>query len=145
MIGSKKMLSVDFSIWEKRIEEETINQDLREVRLDDPYKLLDALVMTEEDVEKYIVGALLHTENRPNLEFSAPKSWYETGHEGRRDNLESIIGFKKNASSIFGSETAGKEIEKNLSRYNDSSNHIAQLHLSVFLHQYPDNHTLIRE
>ena len=116
LIGSKKKLSIDFSIWEKKIEEEKIKQDLREVRLDDPYKLLDALVMTEEDVEKYIVGAMMHTENRPNLEFSAPKSWYEAGHEGRRINLESIIGFKKNAFSILDSKTARKDIKKNLSR-----------------------------
>jgi spermidine synthase len=139
LIGSIKKLSVDFSIWEKRIGEENIKHDLREVRLDDPYKLLDALVMTEEDVEKYIAGAMMHTENRPNLEFSAPKSWYETGLEGRRINLESIAGYKKNAFPILDSETAGKNIKITLSRYDESSRHIFKGLIHYLNHEYEDS------
>lgn len=136
LIGSKKKLCIDFALWLKRMEDVRIQQDLREVRLDNPYKLLDALVMTEDDVGKYVAGAKLNTENRPHLEFSAPKSWYKDGHDIRRQNLESIVGFKKNAFIILDPETAGRGVEEKLSQYDRSSKYIFKGLLDYLKHDF---------
>jgi spermidine synthase len=93
LIGSLEPLQIDFMRLQKELADEEISTSLREVGLDDIFTLLSCFVMGEEDIARYVEGALSNTANHPYIAFFAPKS-----SRINRESLESICSLR---SSVY--------------------------------------------
>ena len=94
LIGTMKKLEIDFATWVTMAEGDAgVRNDLKQVSLDDPLKLLDCMIMTENEMRDFSAGASIHTDDRPVLEFSAPKS--ADDFTTWKQNLADVTTFKK--------------------------------------------------
>lgn len=120
LIGTVGETSINREAWFKNVL--AMKEDLEPVNLGDPYKLLDAMLMSEDEVMEYSGYAQINTEDMPRLEFSAPLS-YNYDLETWRDNLLGISKYRKNAYSYFASKNPsfGKADKAALQKYSDSS------------------------
>jgi spermidine synthase len=135
LIGTMKKLGIDLQAWTAMASEPKVNHDLKEVHLDDPLKLLDCMIMSEDDIRNFAVGAALHTDDRPRLEFSAPMSAGDFATW--KQNLASIIKYKKNCFSCLINYTDTPQTERTLARYDSADKHILAGILDHFEH--PDS------
>jgi spermidine synthase len=99
LIGSMRPLSIDIDAWRRRVNHPAVRNDLAELRLDDAYKMFDFLLMSEDDIREYAGAARWHTDDRPLLEFSAPKSGSDMATW--KQNLVGIAVFKKSGMSAL--------------------------------------------
>jgi predicted membrane-bound spermidine synthase/tetratricopeptide (TPR) repeat protein len=121
LIGTIKETRIETGSFMKNFE--AVKSDLRSVNLDDPLKLMDSFLMSEDDVREYSSNARINSENMPCLEFSAPFS-YDLDAQTWKDNLNCLLKYKRNAYGFFRDSTKNTVLEKNLKNYSDSSIHI---------------------
>lgn len=101
LIGTEEPLMIDFKKWEADIAQNKIKQDLSQVGLDDPYLLLSYFAFNEEGVRNFSDGATIHTDNRPVLEFLAPRSIFLDGFLTDRINLENMEAYRTDIFHIL--------------------------------------------
>jgi len=92
LIGTRKKLLIDFKSFSKRMQCEQVKLDLETIDMTDPFALLDSFMMSEETLRKYVGKGLIHTDNNPYMEFSAPKC---VGTETTYLNLQSIAKWRE--------------------------------------------------
>ncbi|MBI3988523.1 MAG: fused MFS/spermidine synthase [candidate division NC10 bacterium] len=77
LIATDDPLILDFALLRERFQKlPDLREDLRGIGVASPVTLLATFVLGQEDVARFAEDAWLHTDDRPLLEFSAPKSLY---------------------------------------------------------------------
>ncbi len=74
LLGSDGPQQIDFATLAERMKDEKVAASLREIGLDDPMRLLSTYCFRLSDVIHDLEGAPLNTDDRPRLEFTAPRS-----------------------------------------------------------------------
>ena len=86
LVGTSTALSVDYARLVARLAAAPgARQDLARLKLDSPVDLLSLFLLGEDDLVRFSQGAPEHTDDRPILEFSAPRALYtDTTDENAR-------------------------------------------------------------
>ena len=131
LIGGRNKLGIDFRAIRSRMSREAIDRDLREIRLNDPFLLLSALMMGKESLLEYTEGAQINSDDHPRLEFfdypyleffPAESFHIRTVYE----NLRSILKHKDEITPFLtnlGDDPESQEIRRRLSLYTESAGH----------------------
>jgi spermidine synthase len=77
LVGAQRTLELDFARVRDRMADPEVRADLARVDLDDPYVLLDALLLDEAALAAYAGEGRAHTDNRPYLAYSSARSLRE--------------------------------------------------------------------
>ncbi len=122
MIGSDSGLNIDFDRLENRIKEKKIAESLKEIGISNPFQILSTFVMDENGLSGFINGAPAVSDDRPSVEFSAPRI-HHAGLTIKGRNLENMLKYRKpvtgmvrQSSAVQGGGIAG-EIEKYFNSY----------------------------
>lgn len=99
LIGTKSPFKIDFQLLKKRLEMPKVKKDLAELYLDDPFKILSCFITDEEELDQFLEGEILNTENYPYLEFNSPKYGY--GDKPLLDNLDSLMDIKLDVTKML--------------------------------------------
>lgn len=92
LIGTPKPLKIDYALMKKKLEEETVRNDLAELFLDDADKILSCFLNDQNSLKTYLAGEKINSENRPYLEFLSPKYGY--GDKPMIDNLNTLLKYE---------------------------------------------------
>ena len=115
LIGWQDKIQMDYSLFERRLQESDVRADLAELYLDDPVKLLSCFITGGERLGQYLGEGPLNTENDPVLEFESPKYGYYD--KPLIDNLNALMTIRVSPREFL---TPGsippKELER-LERY----------------------------
>ena len=76
MLGGSDKLTIDGLELSKRYDTPGVREDLQSLDIREPLALLSCYLLGEEDVARFVAGSRINTDNRPVLEFSAPRSLY---------------------------------------------------------------------
>lgn len=76
MIGANKPLEFDLQQLASVFEDEQVSSDLSKVKIDKPFEILSYFVLDDSTVEKIVGETLPNTDNKPYVEFAAPKYLY---------------------------------------------------------------------
>jgi spermidine synthase/tetratricopeptide (TPR) repeat protein len=139
VIGTMKKLEIDFTAWVAMVNDSSVRRDLKKVRLDDPLKLLDCMIMSENDMRDFAAGAAIHTDNRPVLEFSAPKS--ADDFSTWEKNLAGIVKYKKSSFGYCVNSTGTPQVERALAQYDTADKHV----LTGLINHFNDECLAIKE
>jgi len=105
---------LDFNEIEQKFHSEKIKKELNRIYIYDAYEFLSYFVVSEEEeIKKIVSDVKIHTDNRPFLEFSAPKTIYQYVTE---TSSEIILRLReKTFSKLYPDSVQGPEIIKGLS------------------------------
>lgn len=126
LIGWRDKREIEYSRFADRLKEEDVRADLAEIYLDDPIKLLAQYITGGEQLVEYLAGDEINTENRPHLEFKAPKYGYND--RPIIDNLGSMKPFSVPISNWIEPETMPAGEYERLLRYEAAMPHIIEGH-----------------
>lgn len=122
LIGTMKELRIDVARWNALVRAPGIASDLAKVRLDDPVKLLDCMIMSEEDMKDFSIGAAFHTDDRPVLEFSAPRSADDV--TTWKQNLAAIAAYKRSRFEACVHDADSTQTRRSMARYDSADRHV---------------------
>jgi len=71
LLGSTSPLTIDEHVLQHNFER--VSGDLQEVRIQDRYSITSLLFLRDEELDRFAQGAVLNTDDRPVLEFRAPR------------------------------------------------------------------------
>ncbi len=126
LIGWRDEREIDYSRFAERLKEEDVRADLAEIHLDDPVKLLAQYITGGEQLVEYLAGDEINTENRPQLEFKAPKYGYND--RPIIDNLGSMRPFNVPISNWIEPESMPDGEYDRLLRYEAAMPYIIEGH-----------------
>ncbi|MCE5230364.1 fused MFS/spermidine synthase [bacterium] len=130
MIGWQKPFQLDYRLFTKRLAEADVLQDLAELYLDDPVKLLSCFITGGRDAFKeYLAGDELNTENNPVIEFKSPRYGYSS--KSIIDNLAALMKIRVSPQKFLvpGSMPPG-DLER-LTRYEAALPQVLQGHAAL--------------
>jgi spermidine synthase len=134
LLGSEKPLEIDLERLIRRVALPDVKEDLARIDGDEQLRLLNRFVMDERSVALFTEGASLHTDDRPILEFSAPKSLHAvTLHH----NLERLGDFRSDIfellSNTGATELERQSVQKRLNDFVNSRMHLvrAEIHITA--------------
>ncbi|MHC4636575.1 MAG: fused MFS/spermidine synthase [Planctomycetota bacterium] len=78
LIGMDNEFSIDYPKLKQRLADPKIRADLQSIGLDSPAHLLSIFVMAEKTLSDFCKDLPVNTDNRPYIEFSAPKGLYDS-------------------------------------------------------------------
>jgi spermidine synthase len=93
ILASARPITIDAARVAAGLERSAVAADLAEVGLADPERLLDGFLMGEEAVAAFTRGARLNTDDRPSLEFLAPRTLDRFG--SWRENLAALVAARE--------------------------------------------------
>lgn len=102
---------LDFNEIAKKFEIKKIQQELSRIHIYDAYEFLSYFITSDKEIKRFISEAEVHTDNRPFLEFSAPKTFYQLVSEIFSGNL---LKLREKFFSNFYTQNESQEIIKNL-------------------------------
>lgn len=76
LIGSFHNITLDPQVIDGKIKRPEILDDLKSMNVDNAFSLLSCLVLLPDGVNDFVKDGLVNTDDRPILEFSAPRSLY---------------------------------------------------------------------
>lgn len=86
LVGFEGRRALRWELFRSRLAPREVRDDMREVSLEDPVKVLSTLVSDASSLRRALEGVPLNTEDRPVLEFEAPLTGYSP--RATTDNLE---------------------------------------------------------
>lgn len=98
LIGGLKPLTINFAEFNQKIQVNSISQDLARIDSNDVFQMLNYFLMDEANLAKYAGAYPVNTDDRPRLEFSAPRNLYASTIG---INLESMNGYRGNAMAVL--------------------------------------------
>jgi len=78
---------LDFKEAERKLQNKKIQEELTRISINDPYEFLSFFVATNREIEKMTSDSEVHSDNRPFLEFSAPKTVYQLVDERSSETI----------------------------------------------------------
>ncbi len=126
LIGTREELSIDFKRLKKRMGREEVKEDLRIINYDNVFALLDSFVMDEGAMDEYVKNDAVITDDRPVLEFSAPRNLTMPSGETWRENLKELNRRRKKVFPLLVNIDEGsKDKTRNiLDKYFRSTGHV---------------------
>ncbi len=97
LVGSLEPLTIDYENFSRRVQQGRIKEDLARINADDPLTLLGYFQMDEDMIAQYVAGASVNTDDRPRLEFSAPRNMYRRTSE---ENIEGMRPYQSNLAPL---------------------------------------------
>ncbi len=85
LVGHKSEPKISLNSIREILSENDVREDMAEIGMTDPYKILATFVTSADQMQPLIAGEELNTENHPILEFAVPK--YDTGPWSAQRNL----------------------------------------------------------
>jgi spermidine synthase len=76
MLGSSERLTIDYLQLAERYNIPGVREDLQRLDIREPLALLSCYLLDEEGVARFAADSRINTDDRPILEFSAPRSLY---------------------------------------------------------------------
>ncbi len=128
LIGWQDRVSLDYGRFVRTLQEPDVRSDLTELSLDDPIKLLSCFVTAGADLDAYLAGDALNTENNPLIEFLSPKYGYFD--RPLIDNLDELMSIYTSPRQYMAEGSLPPEEAERLSRYEQALPHIIQGHAS---------------
>ena len=129
-MASKKPFQVDWDQLAERMAHPEIVGDLAEVHVANPHDLLDMIILSGPVVSDYLGEGPLNTEDRPLIEFRAPRNMNREITEFRV--LERILDYRNFPDPIMASWGQDREIAEarraGLIRYYNATTHILVAH-----------------
>jgi len=107
--GEKSLLVVDEI--QKKFENEKVKKELARIYITNPYEFLSYFVGANEQVSEMVQGVIAHTDDKPVLEFSAPKAIYQ---KTAAQNVENLLSLRKESLKFLIGGKA-EEISRHLS------------------------------
>jgi len=126
VMGSRTPLRTDAVRLAERMAHPALAADLREVRIEDVYDLLDCIVMGGDRVGDYLGAGPLNTEDRPIIEFRAPRNMNRMVTEYR--NLARLIEYRAFPGRLVSSWGAGPEGWATMRRFFDATSYVLEAH-----------------
>lgn len=108
LLGSNNRLQFDFSQLESRIKSETIATDLAKAAIGESFEILARFYLDKEALQTVTSGIPPNSDNRPYVEFAAPKNLYF----GIRDNPWRMLQEHFSPVSSIVTEVDPQTIEK---------------------------------
>ncbi|MBI5187168.1 MAG: fused MFS/spermidine synthase [Nitrospinae bacterium] len=94
MVGLDREISIDYPLLKRRMEEGKVRKSLEEIGFDDPGRLLASFMMGEEGLARYVQGARVVTDDRPTVEFTAPRI-HHIGTKIKGENLRGLLKYRE--------------------------------------------------
>jgi len=88
LVGTPQPLSIDLELWESRLADPMVTNDLAIVGLNDPYHLAASLLLTGEEVACFAGDGPLHTDDQPLLDYLTHAGTY---HDTLAQNLRRMV------------------------------------------------------
>ncbi|MEN6624984.1 MAG: fused MFS/spermidine synthase [Candidatus Sumerlaeia bacterium] len=130
MIGWQKEFKLDYRLFAKRLEENDVRQDLEELYLADPVKLLSCFITGGREVfGAYLAGDELNTENNPVIEFKSPRFGY--GTKPMMDNIEALMKIRVSPRKFLVDGSMPPAELARLERYEAALPHIIDGHTAL--------------
>lgn len=95
-IGSDSPLSIDVNAMKSRMQTPSLLGELNEVALGTPPLLLSNFILTGDDLTRLVGDAPIDTDNRPIIEFAAPKLSVQSSRQG----MLNLVDFEKQMTEI---------------------------------------------
>jgi hypothetical protein len=89
-VGTPERTAVDLAELERKMAR--VGEDLRTIMVDDVYEVAGMLLLGEQDVDRMVAGAPLHTDNHPILEFSDMGQYMQVDVA---PNLGRLLGYQE--------------------------------------------------
>ncbi|MBI5637493.1 MAG: fused MFS/spermidine synthase [Nitrospinae bacterium] len=102
MIGSNAGVPLDFSGFQDGMMNGAVAESLKGIGIVNPYQLLSNFMMDSENIRRFAAGAAPVTDDRPYIEFSAPRI-HETGVAIKGRNLENLLKYRGLPKAVFAS------------------------------------------
>lgn len=141
LIGTPEPLSVDIKDWRSRMTIPDVYYDLEEVGITDPYDLAASVLLTEEEVARFVGNAPLHTDDKPILSYQTHASFYK---ETLSHNLRAMLNAQSSPRQDWtkrGDPDIDAEYDLNWVRWRDSRPLVVEGH--SYRHE-PDNESSMR-
>lgn len=126
LIGWQDRIRLDYRLFERTLAEADVRQDLAEIYLDDPVKLLSCFITGGEAVARYIGDARLNTAQHPVIEFESPK--YGFGDQPLIDNLEALMQHYVSPVEFLEPGSIPAEQRERLERYCEALPYVIEGH-----------------
>jgi spermidine synthase len=130
-MGSREPITLDLERVRRALEIEEIREDLAVVRMDDPIAIADCIAVHGRDVTAFVGYGPLNTEDRPLIEFRAPRNMIR--ERGEWMNLRELMRFRRPPEGVVvnwgaTNEESAAERER-MWRYFDATTHVLAGHL----------------
>jgi spermidine synthase len=136
LLGSEETLEIDLGRLTRRASLPGVKEDLERIDGDDPLRLLNRFVMDEEGAARFAEAARLHTDNRPILEFSAPRNLYVMTID---HNLKMLADHRSDVFALLADTGATaferQSLQSRLEGYIDSRNHLVRGEIHLAAHE----------
>ncbi|UCF78363.1 MAG: fused MFS/spermidine synthase [Candidatus Eiseniibacteriota bacterium] len=130
-MGSMKPIRLDLERVRLALENEGLNADLASVRMNDPLAIADCLAVHGSGIEDMVGEGLLNTEDRPLVEFRAPRNMIR--ERGEWMNLSEIARARRFPEGLVVNLGASPEEQaatrESLERYYRATTHVMAGHL----------------
>lgn len=93
LIGTPEPLLIDYKRLKSGFDDQQIGGNLRLIGMVEPLELVHCLQLDEDGYRSYCGDVVVHTDDRPVLEFSSPLSFYEY-METFRENLNETLALR---------------------------------------------------
>lgn len=120
VIGTPEPLNIDIKDWQSRMTIPDVYYDLEEVGITNPYDLAASVLLTEEEVARFVGDAPLHTDDKPILDYATHASFYK---ETLTHNLRAMLNSQSKPRKDWiklDDPAMEADIELNWSRWRDS-------------------------
>ena len=98
LLGSESPLKIDMEQLQDKMRQEGVISDI--VERDNPFAFMSFFIMDEKGVSKFTEGAELNTDDKPYIEFSAPKYIWRRS-ESAVQNFRELSKFRELPTSIL--------------------------------------------
>lgn len=130
LLGTKSPFTINLEQIQARLQRnKNIRNDLAELYLDNPYKILSCFVTDEKKLNDFLKGNLTNTENYPFLEFNSPKYGY--GDKPALDNLNNLMKIREDVTGVLSpinNASLKKEAAEKIKRYEAAIPYIIEGH-----------------
>lgn len=119
LVGSEQELTIDFGKLAENFRDAATVKELSEVNLGNPALFLSHFIMAGDAVAEFCRGAPLNTDDRPRIEFLAPKLAVQSSRQGVLNLLEfaRLVGDVSPHVTNIGDNAAKDSIQTQLKRY----------------------------
>ncbi len=136
VLGARKKLVINFDLFDQRVKQEKIRNDLRAVHLEDPCAFLSCFVAGRDALVRYTQRAHLITDQRPLALHSSPK---RLAIDTKVLNLSELLKIRTRVRFILESfENLPVAVANRLERYFKARGHYIQGRIFCFQGRYEE-------
>ncbi len=146
-MGSKQPFQVDWDRMEARVTDTVVAGDLAEVHVYNVYDLLDMIILSGDAVAAYLGEGPFNTEDRPIIEFRAPRNMNREITE--YENLQRMMEYRNFPGALVSNwgpnEPLSRSRHEELSQYYIGSTLVLQAHQAHLFGRLDQEEQLLRK